>query len=403
VSDGESIECPTCGDRFCSKRGMKVHHSRAHDESIAGTQVECDRCGSEFNQVPCRARNDEKNYCSQDCLIKDRSYSKQQLVDELKRLSDELGHPPSQDDLAEQGRFGRNPYERNFDGGWNAALRAAGFEPHRKHRSESDCLEDIQKTAQKVGSVPTTTQQREHGEISLSHILRTFESWRDAISKAGLDHSKVRRYDISREEIIADIKSVSKKVERTPKGSDIDRHGRFCESTVQSVFGTLREALEQAGFEPNRTKPVEVDCSYCGESVSRYQYHIDRSNDLFCSEECFYRWLRDGNAPSGEEHHQYKADSKTPNYGPSWPPQRRRAKERDGYKCQSCGISSTEHKEKYGSDLHVHHIKPWHEFDDHKERNELNNLITLCVSCHGKWESIPVEPQVSNDRGGVEP
>lgn len=402
MSAEERTECPTCGDKFDSNHGVKVHHSKAHGESIAGTQVKCDGCGTEFNQMPSRARNNDKNYCCQDCLIRDRSYQKEELIDELKRLYDELGHPPSQDELVEVGRFSRRPYERQFDGGWNAALRAAGFDPHREHRSEDDCLEDIRKTAEEIGSVPTTTQQIEHGEISLSHILRTFGSWRDAISKAGLDGSKVRRYDIPKEEIISDIKSVADEVGDTPTGADMDRHGQFSESTVQSVFGTLREALEDAGLQPNRKQPIEVDCACCGESISRYQYHVDRSDDLFCSEECFYSWLRDGNAPSGENHHQYKANTNTPNYGPSWPPQRRRAKQRDGHKCQSCGISSKEHNEKYGSDLHVHHIKPWHEFDDHKERNRLSNLITLCVSCHGKWESIPIEPQVKNGSGGSE-
>jgi len=50
--------------------------------------------------------------------------------------------------------------------------------------------------------------------------------------------------------------------------------------------------------------------------------------------------------------------------------------QRDGYKCQKCG-----NKEK----LHVHHIQ---EFKDHRElRWDINNGVTVCVSCHEKIHS----------------
>lgn len=47
---------------------------------------------------------------------------------------------------------------------------------------------------------------------------------------------------------------------------------------------------------------------------------------------------------------------------------------RDGYKCQGCGIPEVECKNK----LHVHHI------DYDKQNLDINNLISLCASCHMK-------------------
>jgi len=50
--------------------------------------------------------------------------------------------------------------------------------------------------------------------------------------------------------------------------------------------------------------------------------------------------------------------------------------DRDSYKCQKCGCSEK---------LHVHHIK---EFKDYPElRWDINNGITVCVSCHEKIHS----------------
>ena len=43
---------------------------------------------------------------------------------------------------------------------------------------------------------------------------------------------------------------------------------------------------------------------------------------------------------------------------------------RDGWRCQSCGTMSN---------LEVHHK----EFSSHSEADSEENLITLCVSCHG--------------------
>lgn len=49
-------------------------------------------------------------------------------------------------------------------------------------------------------------------------------------------------------------------------------------------------------------------------------------------------------------------------------------RERDGYKCQLCGIPQIECNKKF----HIHHI------DYDKKNCNINNLISLCVRCHAK-------------------
>ncbi len=72
-------------------------------------------------------------------------------------------------------------------------------------------------------------------------------------------------------------------------------------------------------------------------------------------------------------------------YGPDWPKIRERVRARDGYKCQVCGTPET------GRQHDVHHKIPFRAFVrdgilDREQANRLENLSTLCTSCHHKVE-----------------
>lgn len=70
-------------------------------------------------------------------------------------------------------------------------------------------------------------------------------------------------------------------------------------------------------------------------------------------------------------------------YGENWLPQRDRARKRDNYCCQKCGITEKE----YGKQLSVHHIIPFITFESYLEANKLHNLICVCEPCHRKIHS----------------
>jgi DEAD/DEAH box helicase domain-containing protein len=76
-------------------------------------------------------------------------------------------------------------------------------------------------------------------------------------------------------------------------------------------------------------------------------------------------------------------------YGPSWPSARDAARARDGHVCRQCGAA-----ERADRAHHVHHIKPFREFGfipgenrNDREANHIDNLITLCPTCHHRAES----------------
>lgn len=69
--------------------------------------------------------------------------------------------------------------------------------------------------------------------------------------------------------------------------------------------------------------------------------------------------------------------SNDPNdYGTDWRTQRDLARSRDGYRCQVCGMLEQDRSHD------VHHIIPFRSFSSAKIANQLENLVTLCHSCH---------------------
>lgn len=83
------------------------------------------------------------------------------------------------------------------------------------------------------------------------------------------------------------------------------------------------------------------------------------------------------------------------NFGPNWDEKRAQALDRDEYECQVCGIGDEEHRETHGdgSGLCVHHITPRVEYIvagelDYVKANRLQNLITVCLRCHGAVEGM---------------
>ena len=74
--------------------------------------------------------------------------------------------------------------------------------------------------------------------------------------------------------------------------------------------------------------------------------------------------------------------------GPNWAQQRGRALARDGHRCRHCGAP-----ERPNRAHDVHHIQPFRTFgyirgknEAYLEANRLENLVTLCTSCHRRVE-----------------
>jgi transposase len=144
----------------------------------------------------------------------------------------------------------------------------------------------------------------------------------------------------------------------------------------------------KTGEDHHRYSRVEVECEYCGER-KMVMSSLENKNGWgnFCDRECRGKWM--SNNIVGENHHRYDEDSVN-YYGPSWVLQRKKARKRDRFKCQMCGVDERD----LGFIPHCHHRDAFKNYgvENHKEANRMDNLILLCPSCHGKWEKMPVQP-----------
>ena len=127
---------------------------------------------------------------------------------------------------------------------------------------------------------------------------------------------------------------------------------------------------------------VTLTCSECGKVFERAKSGVNENDKHhFCSKECQAK--NTDYILSGEKHWHYITGDKSYKRGANWLEQRRKARERDNYTCQHCGMTEQE----LGKALDVHHIKPYRLFADYVEANELENLISLCPSCHHRADA----------------
>lgn len=141
------------------------------------------------------------------------------------------------------------------------------------------------------------------------------------------------------------------------------------------------------------TGKKEFICQECGEMFENWERYEKIGRAKYCSQKCYHkntyhnraegkRWkltLKQRERSSGKNNPAWKGGIDKLPYGIGWNSVlKQRVKERDNYQCRECGISEDIHK---GS-LHVHHI------DGDRLNNKMENLITLCCSCHAKkqWQ-----------------
>ena len=164
-----------------------------------------------------------------------------------------------------------------------------------------------------------------------------------------------------------------------------DKTGVYCSSCVEESDEFLGDPYVK---EAERTTK---SCEQCGVKMNVLQSEVDRGRGKFCCRDCLATWLSEN--VIGKDHHQWAGG--VLNYGQGWWSVRRRALERDGHQCRSCGKSA----EEIGREPDVHHIVPVRNFDIPADAHGLDNVICLCRSCHRQVEDGTMSlPQSSPKR-----
>lgn len=128
-------------------------------------------------------------------------------------------------------------------------------------------------------------------------------------------------------------------------------------------------------------------CDHCGKERHRRKVRTRPHAHRFCDRTCREKFY------VGERHSHWRGGS-DPNRGAQWLKIAAAIRERDSYVCQRCGRTQAEN----GRRLDVDHIKPWRSFEDEKQANAPENLVSLCHRCHKSKTSGAERAWLKGDR-----
>ncbi|MFC6720288.1 homing endonuclease associated repeat-containing protein [Natrialbaceae archaeon GCM10025896] len=104
---------------------------------------------------------------------------REEKIEILQSLHRRLDRPPKASELPEECEYSRYDYRTEF-GSWDEALEAAGID------KKQALLDDIKRIAENLGHVPNSTDMDEHGIYSYSYYSSYFGSWGEALEAADL-------------------------------------------------------------------------------------------------------------------------------------------------------------------------------------------------------------------------
>jgi len=201
---------------------------------------ECEFCGKVFDSGPKKAGHISGHHQS------DRNAD--DLVDELNRLATKLGRSPTMPEMNTEGRYSLSTYLSEFET-WNNALQAAGLKVNiPSDISKEEIVEAIQSLGMQLGHPPTVNEMNEQGRYSRKTASKYFGSWNNALRKAGFEPN---HEVISREELLEEIHRLAKRLGRPPVVSDLQEEGRFSIRGYLREFGGWDTAITTAGYEPH--------------------------------------------------------------------------------------------------------------------------------------------------------
>ena len=145
----------------------------------------------------------------------------------------------------------------------------------------------------------------------------------------------------------------------------------------------MSSSSDQMGFDFGERCPageneqIATRCAYCRLEIEVPDWYASQAQLHFCDASCRRAWTEA--MPSLE----VCLEETSKRRGANWELQALKARTRDGFICQICGVS----EEELGRQLDVHHKIPYRSFSSNVEANKLEHLISVCPSCHSKLEA----------------
>ena len=118
------------------------------------------------------------------------------------------------------------------------------LESHNRNVPDQDLIDDLKRVADELGNDKVTIDEyNDRGKYHNSTLNRRFGSWFKALEKAGL--KKTRTLNISSEELFENLVEVWANLGRQPKYNDLTKDvSKYSSGTYEKRFGGWRKSLE---------------------------------------------------------------------------------------------------------------------------------------------------------------
>lgn len=171
------------------------------------------------------------------------------LLDEIRRIAQEIGYPPSKHEFPDYSSFGTSQY-LSIWGSWNRAVLAAGLVPKKRRDIPlTELLDHLRTLSVRLGRTPRVEDLRK-STFSPATYHRRFGSHNKALQEAGLDVNKAGK--LCNVDLIAALAELAMKLNRTPTKGEMDRLGRFSGAIYTNHFGSWAASCEVVGLRPNK-------------------------------------------------------------------------------------------------------------------------------------------------------
>jgi len=193
------------------------------------------------------------------------------LIEELKRLASEHGHPVTSTIMNEYGKYSAPTYLQRF-GSWENAIHEAGLESTGESKIPRDeLIAELNRVAQKLDHNPRTSDMREKGEYSSTVYTDRFGSWEKALEAADMEKDYMKQ--IPKEDLIDELNRLNEQLSHTVRAVDMEKHGAYSITTYTSRWDSWNNALRDAGIDPpNRgatAKELVIDLRSVGNDLGR--------------------------------------------------------------------------------------------------------------------------------------
>lgn len=180
------------------------------------------------------------------------AYSDAELLDDIQAVAAVVERAPSLQDYRDHGEYAVTTITRRFDS-WQDAVARAGFEPHAAESEipTDELLAELRRLAEEHDTRPTADLMNDEGEYWVSTYRRRFGSWTNALAEAGVEPADARTVEeISDEELLAALDELATARGVTPTFEEMERDGPYSPRTYINRFGSWTAALEAANLEP---------------------------------------------------------------------------------------------------------------------------------------------------------